>query len=239
MARKLLIMAALISLVLLFQATSGLADTYTLPGGNNLTSPSPWNETHGSSILENGNPVDIYDPIPGRVQGDFYGTYTGGTGSWTIGKGVNSDYGTWGDTFTDEYGSLWATLTIVYDDGDHSFVAQNSDGLNINSSNTVITTIASYKIDPDSGHLLNQNGFLCQDQTLTMLGTGTNIDGTLFTFTADLKEVFYNHDHSGYVENFEVVYGSADPAAAPIPGAVWLLGSGLLGLAGLRSRRKS
>lgn len=238
MARKLFCMVALISLVIFFQAASGLANTYTLPGGDDLTSPSPWNETHGSYSLIGGEPVLMEPPYPGYVLGDFYGTYSEASGSWTIGKGVNSDHGIWTDPFTDQYGVLWATVTIVYDAGDHSFMAQNSDGLNINSSDTVITTIATYKIDPDSGRPLIQNGFNLLDQTMTMQGAGTNSDGKAFTFTADLKEVFWNHDHSGYVENFELTYGSADPSAVPIPGAVWLLGSGLLGLACLRPRLK-
>ena len=48
-----------------------------------------------------------------------------------------------------------------------------------------------------------------------------------------------NHFNAGYMTSFVLEYNDPNAAHAPIPGAVWLLGSGLLGLAFLRPRRKS
>jgi hypothetical protein len=238
-------MVALISLVLLCQAAPGLA--YTLNGGKGYVDAENnqipiWIETHGDTLFDDGGiPYTVNIGYPGYMNGDFQGTYTDtATGQyWKIGKGVNTGFGTLGTPSTDEIGNLWVTVTIVYDAGSHDFVAQNYDGPNISSTDTLITTIGNYRANSGTGGPLLENSFTLENQTMTVMGAGTNSDGTPFTFTADMVETYWDHNHYGYLENFDVVYGSADPAAAPIPGAVWLLGSGLLGLAGLRARRKS
>ncbi|CCH50118.1 hypothetical protein [Pseudodesulfovibrio piezophilus] len=56
----------------------------------------------------------------------------------------------------------------------------------------------------------------------------------IFTLTSVLNGIFVQSDVTGIDEKWEFV--SASINATPVPGAFWLLGSGLLGLIGLRRR---
>jgi hypothetical protein len=55
----------------------------------------------------------------------------------------------------------------------------------------------------------------------------------------DENWVFYNGNIYGYGNGMESEYWTYGATATPIPGAVWLLGSGLLGLVGLRRKMKA
>jgi hypothetical protein len=245
MARKLLCLVALISLVLLVQAVPGLADTYTLIGGKGYLNQdggqiSDWTEARGDTLFDaEGNPFVINNGYPGCANGDFHASFTDeATGqSWMISSGINSAMGTFGTPFEDANKNLWVTVTIVYDIGLDKFIAQNYGGPDISSSDTVITTIATYRADPVTGRPLLDNGFMLQGSKMSMKGAGTNSDDTPFTFTADLIETYPDHNHYGYADNFQLTYPTATPT--PIPGAVWLLGTGLLGLACVGRRRRS
>jgi len=72
----------------------------------------------------------------------------------------------------------------------------------------------------------------------TIIGTGTNsLDGEPFMFTAELEDILGNHQNKGYISSFILEY-PYNSSPVPIPGAVWLLGSGMLGLWCLGRRRK-
>jgi len=237
MAKKLLILTALAGLVLLALVAPGLAN-YTLPGGDASTLPSPWNEGHGYhyTLDDQGQIVPYGEVMPGLSMGTFNGGFSVGDLSWNIPEHVSLNAGqVINESFTTDgsgTNTYWVTYKIVYDSGNLGFTALNYGGPAISSSNTVITTISTYKAD-DTYTPINNNGYFLQGQTMTMSGTGTNSDGTPFTFTADLNEVYWDHNHSGYITNFDLVY------PAPLPGAAWLLGSGLLGLGCLGWRRRT
>jgi hypothetical protein len=235
MARKLLCLVALISLVLLVQAVPGLADTYTLPGGG-------WIESHG---IDSNRNITV-----GSANSSFNGQSSlEDEVSWIIGENylkylvpgdppvpsvyslMNSDQAT--STVVDQDANI-VTFTTVYNTiespGTVKFSVNIPDGPSFSSLDAVITITGTYQFySADAWHF--------REGTLT--GTGTNSDnGVPFTLSADLIEVSGDHNHSGYFDNFQMVY---DPAATPtpIPGAVWLLGTGLLGLACVGRRRRS
>ena len=93
MARKLLCMMALISLVLLTQAIPGLAAEYDLPGvneelwsnyTNSWTPDTTWTETHGIN--------EYFQSKPGSADGNFWGSYYSSDGyTWSIGDIKYSD----------------------------------------------------------------------------------------------------------------------------------------------------
>jgi hypothetical protein len=238
MARKLMVMAAIISLVFIFQTTSGLADQYDL---QNLGSMHP-DGSYDVTWAEGRDGIHV-----GSAGSSFYAySNTNPTGQdWYITSLNNNESKT-------EYivDGDWVTVKTVYNTldpnkplGSPLFSAKLNDSIIITSYDTTITITAKYFKDPDPKSIYpNYTGQYTiysepgQYPTMEMVGLGTH-NGTPFTFDATLAEMSTDHTHFGYFSDFTVTY-PADPAAAPIPGAVWLLGSGLLGLAGLGVRRQ-
>jgi hypothetical protein len=230
MARKLLCMVALISLVLLAQAAPGLADTFNLSNlGDNIN--LTWAEGRDgvnvgfapSTFHALSNPNGSEWSIPLLKIDASKTEYTPAGNDWVIVKNV--------------YNALNAPS------GDPLFTANLSNGTVINSYDAVITLTAKYLRDPGSIYpLLDKGGYYMiysephQPSTVTMEGSGSN-GGTQFTLNATLVEMNTDHTHYGYISNFSVAYPAA--AHAPIPGAVWLLGTGLLGLGCVGWRRRA
>ena len=140
--------------------------------------------------------------------------------------------------------NYWTTVTVVYNLGSFS-VSGGSSGPNIQSTDTVITTVGTYQTTADGSFVWlfsdadnpDDFGYQLKNHTLQMTGYGTNnLDNQPFTFSAIMNEVLGDNTHDGTFSNFLVTYAGADPSPVPIPGAVWLLGSGLFGLACLRPR---
>jgi hypothetical protein len=237
MARKLLVMVALISLALLAQVASGLADM-ALPGSGGTD--VNWVEYHQVPLGSPGN--CFYAGYP-----EAYSFSSTGITTWGTVHLINQYEG----TTTQQNGKT--TLTINYDtiaegtamhiDGepDISFgVFQNPPGDSqyfvVASSDFKITTTQTYDND----------GTLIQE---TFFGFGHDLlnNGDYFTLTGTLEPLPYTTYpgtdyvyHRGiFTTDLQLTYGSADPSAVPIPGALWLLGTGLLGLACVGRRRKS
>ncbi len=180
MARNLVIMVALIGLVSLAQPALGLADTYYLSNLGDMYNLT-WTEGRAD--------------IPGASGGSFIALSDPGGENWKITLHANtptppSGYKVEGDWVTVKivYPTLYSHPSIPSDSP--LFTAQISGGPSITSYDTVITTTATYKVDPASGYPLNLNGFTIQGQTMTLDGSGTN-NGTPFTLSAILKEVSY------------------------------------------------
>ncbi len=204
MARKLLLVVALISLVSLVQAAPGFGDTYNL-GDFGLS----WTEYFGDT------------GYPGSANGQFEVSES----AMTIGPLVNP-----------VSGGTASPYQVVYRTADQTqpdFTIQGYGVPAISSFDTVITITSSW------------SGYSLQDGTMAMVGTGTNsLDGQPFTLTGTMSDqtpqffVQMGKQHHGTFSALTLDY---TPAAvpAPIPGAVWLLGTGLLGLACVGRRRRS
>jgi len=65
-----------------------------------------------------------------------------------------------------------------------------------------------------------------------IVGSGETIKSVTLSFTGDSSSDSFN-------EVKQIDFSYATPAPVPIPGAVWLLGSGLIGLAGIRRKRRA
>jgi hypothetical protein len=238
MARKLLVVVALISLVLLIQVAPGLAvttTTYILEAGD-----YSWTETHGND--KNGN------AYPGSPDSQLNGSFTSADGTtWRIGdqywktivptdppvlspanllnsaQAKSVDLGNNTFTFMTVYDSVESPGTI-------KFSAHITNGPDISSIDAKITMTETFKFQEGDGSL--QWTF----QYGTIAGSGTS-NGIPFTLSGTLYENMGDHTHYGGITDFTLTYPAA--AHAPIPGAVWLLGTGLLGLAGVGRRRKA
>jgi hypothetical protein len=236
MVRKLLCMVALIGLVLLVQAAPGLADIYNLSNLGDLSytgdlNHSTWTETRGGQSV-------------GFAPSTFK-AYSSPDGSeWNIPllkiDASKSEY-------SPDY-NYWQVIKTTYNtlndgsSGTPLFTANLAGGTVITSYDTVITLTATYqKENPWDQYPSNSKEYLIyggdgQRPTFTMEGSGTS-DGTPFTFSATLVERITDHTHDGYFSDFSVNYTAA--AQTPIPGAVWLLGTGLLGLVCVGRRRRA
>ena len=220
MARKPFLSAALIGLLALSQATPGLAEIYGLEGGGVINGNTivTWTETHG---------IDQYFANhPGAENGYFLGGYKN---EWQIAQLTNPKAGeilaedNYKITYKITYDSLHIGIGGV--NNNIRFVVNTQD-VKISSSDLVLIATAEYSKEKESG-----GHWKCWWETI--YGYGTDGNGNSFTFYGDLVETQADSVHYGYVTNFTLEY-TASPV--PIPGAVWLLGTGLLGLFCLKRR---
>jgi hypothetical protein len=242
MARKLLVMVALMSLVLLAQAASGLAEVINLPGqGGGMN----WTEYNYVHLGDAGNSFRA-----GYPDMDNYG-YTG-TNNWGIAESINTSAAAptqtaEGTAYTATYDNLVNAIHIgqfgdeydQYSTTQIRFIyypeTQPQRNISIISTDFVLTTTTVYDSD---------NNFVKE----TIFGSGTNYldNDTYFSLTGTLVVVKYFdigtyglEGNNGYITDLQLTYGAAEPSAVPLPGAVWLLGTGLFGLACVGRRRKS
>jgi hypothetical protein len=220
MARKLLIMMALISLVFMVQASASLATTYELgQQGDDGT----WTWKQGYS---GGQPWDQGTEF---IAGGPSYADSAATALWKLGfyDGVtfqpykNLQAGSHTDT----------TFTVVFDStaATPNFSINIPGVPNIISNNTIFTYNATYA---------NQGPGLYTITSGVLTGNGTHYDGIDFQFTIVLQDILGDHKNTGYIKSFTLEYPSNGAAQTPIPGAVWLLGTGLLGLACVGRRRR-
>ena len=146
-------------------------------------------------------------------------------------------------------------IQIVYDtlpDGGSLPFTISFNSVDISASTLVtMTTMATYVAS--NGHPLYNEHYTLADAnqdglgTMTMTASGQNDnDGMYFTLSGTLVETDRDGQHSGKFSDLALTYYSATapitsdpgPSTVPLPGAVWLLGSGLFGLACLRPRLK-
>lgn len=229
MARRLfLLWVAIISLALLVQAAPVLAETYELPSNN-----WSWYETYGGtqgSFLR-----------PGNVGSTFFGSNTwvvaegefeGQTGYWEIGDhsdGVKELTNLEAATESGEHPII--TFVTNYDSivspGQVKFAADIPGGPSITAEEMLITITGTYINNDSKWHFYNQEG--------NIEGIGKNSDGTVFTISGILKEYDHDTNHWGYMDEFVLTYPAS---TVPIPGTVWLLSTGFLGIWCLGRRRK-
>lgn len=227
MARKLGLLVAVLGLAILVLAPVSFATTYDLGQQgddshytwfHNYTNKNPWDA--GTEFVAGGpdyfdsSLVDSEWKIGFNVKlGDFL-PYT------------NTVAGT--HTTVTEEGSTYDLATIVFDTtaADPKFYIDRDGYPYISSTDTILTYNVKYLYS--TRHTVIEG---------TVIGEGTNSDGTPFMFTLSLEDSLGNHQNLGYITSFTLEY-PYNGSPVPVPGAVWLLGSGLVGLFCLGRRRK-
>lgn len=234
MARKLFVLVALVSLVAMTQAAPGVAATYDL-----VSEYLDWVETFPVTGNNDYTPGSEGSTLSGWNEWDkgagFWligGEYTKIDGNYVINSPVMVTTRDGGSGEPGEYG-IFYTFVYTYDQSVLSnevrFTADIPGGPSIKSYDAEFEITATYKYE-DAGPVpwTFQYG--------TMEGGGTEwLTGTPFALSADVYVDNGNHTQQGHYENFQLTYPAS---SVPIPGAVWLLGTGVLGLLCLGRRRK-
>lgn len=196
----------------------------------------------------------------GGAQAAYTGLYTSsgnpnvtlGNGSFSIGSnlyGVSSDGYFWSTSGTDGY--FYGASLDVAELGNPFAFLQSETPLNQSTLNSITTRLGLFGAaamavlqmpswlvpDPQAAiqTLVEElfqdlNGYSLKGSTVgfgTFTANGTSFDIALGTLEkGGLDNMFAKENIQTYIK------------ATPIPGAVWLLGSGLVGLAGLRRRMR-
>jgi hypothetical protein len=245
MARKPLILVTLISLVFLAQTVPGLADM-VLPGGDGST--ANWGSyLNGTDLGDAGNIFQAGYPNPSAWKMD----------GWRIAM------------LTNQYAVVptqidgVTTVAITYDTSNDYIYNIDDQQPDMPTKFVVWTTAADDTVIPiiaSTDIQITINAKYNQDNAMTegsIYGVGTNWldNGAQFTLTGTLVPdniITENIPHFDPVNGFTyetVVTGNSGHftdlqinslgAPTPIPGAVWLLGTGLLGLGCVGWRRRS
>ena len=170
--------------------------------------------------------VSIANASHGAVISQISGLYIGGT--------VNATYDV---TFHPEksFNDLWD------DDNDGTFGGGSS----------VFSAAPTFWQDSDSGGIYAADAIIAHLNSTgdTTVGTGQNFLVPYNTSTGNLtslSDTITSFDKGGQAVQFldnsifsTAPYVSFTPTAVPVPAAVWLFGSGLIGLAGMARRKKA
>jgi hypothetical protein len=135
-------------------------------------------------------------------------------------------------------------------DGDSYFSGLGSAGINFTFDDTVLGTLPTVAgiVWTDGAGLTTFEAYDALDillDTLTLniadaFVTGETAEDTFFgiTHSGGISRIFISNS-SGGIEVDHLQYGGGDVSVIPIPAAVWLFGTALIGLVGFSKRRKA
>lgn len=102
------------------------------------------------------------------------------------------------------------------------------------SNINVATSPSSSFVFPDYDGTFDGSSF-SGSQLVSILGLYNTYSGTFDGTNLNIAGVFYDPYYDGYTYNYDI---SASVSSVPVPAAVWLFGSGLLGLAGIARKKR-
>ncbi len=157
-----------------------------------------------------------------------YGTFGAGIQNLTV-----DGLGTYDVAFR------WGSFSSIFGSSNFTFKNDLGDSVlkTINAINNALDASHVYSVGDKDHYLVNGDYYIFQLYTVPSFYDGTTAGGYYIDYIV-------NNKWSGYagiqlplsdVRLYAVITPSA---AVPIPGAVWLLGSGLVGLVGLRRKFK-
>ncbi len=157
------------------------------------------------------------------------------------------------------YGSSWLTETYAYNYIDYPFQDDRTDygiaemmftesfsftatqtleitlGIDYSATLNLITTNPDDYADGTIGAFISVNGLIVNEFNYSNFVSNGNTDSFLESNILNtLFQIEAGQDYTFVLGNYSMSYASTSPV--PIPGAFWLMGSGLLGIVGLKRR---
>jgi hypothetical protein len=198
-----------------FAFFDGTTNLYTLPDGTTIAS------TGGNLQYALGNsPVNV----PGL------GVVGTPAGEISVGQTIKFTFAQ-----SQVVGSL--SLSLLYAKGDALDTADERAQITVNYSNGTTGVYTLFANGSYTGIWSGSGSVACDDPTQG-LWTLTDPFGTLGVDSISLTAL---NNYGGYSDyrNSDFGFYALETTPTPIPGAVWLLGSGLVGLVGLRRKFRS
>jgi hypothetical protein len=212
---KLLTVVGLALIICLAANPGGATLVTSLPGGTVI--PMPAVNYFGGGPQTFGPGITWSSTNAYNQGGSVFG-YTSGYGFGSNGDWDGLSMAGLNDSF-DVYG-VTDTMTFAF----ASPVAAVGGFLNYVPGGSTPTTIAVF----------DSNYNLIESYNLTFLTDGSTNSGFFFGFQEATNNISYFTLTDNYIGITNLTVGQAN--AVPIPGAVWLFGSGLLGLVGLKRK---
>jgi hypothetical protein len=144
---------------------------------------------------------------------------------------------TWTETLGFDQGNTKFTVNFAYDIfntvGDLRLSVNLPEFSAVSSIDFELITTAEYSTEKEGALYLKHWKEI-------LYGFGHNRNNTSFILMAILTEALGGSNYYVFMTSFSFFMSHADPLPSPVPlpGAVWLLGTGLLGLACVGRRRK-
>jgi hypothetical protein len=157
---------------------------------------------------------------PGSASNYVFSGANGTIGVWTKVQGIGQEH-------------TRITVNLVY----NTIVSGENIQFSVNLADFTIGSLSGFELTSTTKYSVAKEGeLLWASWEENLYVTGRDRGNTSFSFTASLTEVAEDGNQYGFMTNFSFSLSQADPlpSSVPLPGAVWLLGSGLAGLAYLR-----